>query len=46
MITEGLVTPADIARWDEAFRRAEHDGREARFFGANFVAFARPRRSA
>lgn len=47
MITEGLVTPEDIARWDEAFRRAEHDGREARFFGANFVAFARrPRGSA
>ncbi|GGK85086.1 methyltransferase domain-containing protein [Streptomyces flaveus] len=41
MIVEGLVTPEDIARWDEAFCRAEHDGREVRFFGANFVAFAR-----
>lgn len=41
MIAEGLVTSEDIARWDEAFRKAEHDGREVRFFGADFVAFAR-----
>ncbi|MFC4463024.1 class I SAM-dependent methyltransferase [Streptomyces xiangluensis] len=41
MIAEGLITPEDIARWDDAFRRAEQEWREVRFFAASFVAFAR-----
>lgn len=41
MIAEGLVIPEGIAHWDQAFRRAEREGREVRFFAADFVAFAR-----
>ncbi|TPQ16180.1 class I SAM-dependent methyltransferase [Streptomyces sporangiiformans] len=41
LVADGLVTPADIAHWDEAFRHAEKDGTEIRFFAAVFVAFGR-----
>ncbi|WP_328766514.1 class I SAM-dependent methyltransferase [Streptomyces sp. NBC_00286] len=41
MIAEGLVTPEDVARWDEEFRKVEREERDVRFFAANFVAFAR-----
>ncbi|MEV6170702.1 methyltransferase domain-containing protein [Streptomyces sp. NPDC051954] len=38
---EGLATPDDIARWDDAFRQAESDTSGRRFFGATFVAVGR-----
>ncbi|WP_210587029.1 methyltransferase domain-containing protein [Streptomyces sp. GESEQ-35] len=41
LVAEGLATPDDIARWDDAFRRAEHDVSGRRFFAANFVAVGR-----
>ncbi|MGI5192621.1 methyltransferase domain-containing protein [Streptomyces sp. CA-288835] len=41
MIAEGLVTPEDVARWDEEFGKVERERRDIRFFAANFVAFAR-----
>ncbi|MFC4498091.1 MULTISPECIES: class I SAM-dependent methyltransferase [Streptomyces] len=41
LLAEGLATPDDIARWDDAFRRVEHDTSALRFFGATFVAVGR-----
>jgi hypothetical protein len=41
LVAEGLATPDDLARWEEAFRRAERDRDGIRFFAAHFVAFGR-----
>ncbi|GAA1974200.1 methyltransferase domain-containing protein [Catenulispora subtropica] len=38
LVAEGLATPEDIARWDEAFQRVDSS---VRFFGAMFTAYAR-----
>jgi SAM-dependent methyltransferase len=41
LLAEGLVTPDDIARWDEAFERAEQSMTGLRFFGNTYVAVGR-----
>ncbi|MGC9543788.1 methyltransferase domain-containing protein [Streptomyces sp. UG1] len=41
LVAEGLATPDDIARWDEAFERAEPARSGLRFFAATFVAVGR-----
>ncbi|MGW1674967.1 class I SAM-dependent methyltransferase [Streptomyces sp. NPDC002324] len=41
LLAEGLATPDDIARWDEAFRRAEQSPAGLRFFGNTYVAVGR-----
>ena len=41
LVTDGLATPAEITRWDEAFQRAEQDKRGIKLFVAHYVAFAR-----
>lgn len=41
LITEGLATPDDVARWDEAFERTEPTRGGLRFFAANFIAVGR-----
>ncbi|MFJ7073456.1 class I SAM-dependent methyltransferase [Streptomyces sp. NPDC098781] len=41
LLAEGLATPEDIARWDDAFQKTEEIRSGLRFFGATFVAFGR-----
>ncbi|MHC3473093.1 methyltransferase domain-containing protein [Streptomyces sp. 7R007] len=41
LVAEGVATADDVARWDEAFRRAEQDTGRLRFFASSFVAVGR-----
>ncbi|MFI9150126.1 class I SAM-dependent methyltransferase [Streptomyces sp. NPDC053367] len=41
LVAEGLAEPADLTRWDEAFRRLEQDPGGTRVFAAHFVAYGR-----
>ncbi|UUU36513.1 methyltransferase domain-containing protein [Streptomyces sp. CA-210063] len=41
LLAEGLITPDDIARWDEAFKQAEQNRSGLRFFGNTYVAIGR-----
>ncbi|MXM64365.1 methyltransferase domain-containing protein [Streptomyces sp. HUCO-GS316] len=41
LLAEGLATPDDLARWDDAFKRTEHAASGLRFFAAHFVAIGR-----
>ncbi|MDX3585057.1 methyltransferase domain-containing protein [Streptomyces europaeiscabiei] len=41
LLAEGLVTPGDISRWDEAFQQAEQAITGLRFFGNTYIAVGR-----
>ncbi|MFF5361742.1 methyltransferase domain-containing protein [Streptomyces scabiei] len=41
LLAEGLVTPDDLARWDEEFRAAERSLSGLRFFGNTYIAVGR-----
>jgi hypothetical protein len=41
MVSEGLATPDDVARWNEAFLKDERDGTGRRVTSTYFTAYAR-----
>ena len=43
LVADGLATPDDLARWDEAFQRIEQKGQGITMFGVRYTAIARRR---
>lgn len=41
LVADGLATPDDLVRWDEAFRRAERENTQIKIFAGRFVAYGR-----
>jgi SAM-dependent methyltransferase len=41
LVADGLATPDEIVRWDNAFQRAEQDKQDIKLFTVEYVAYAR-----